>query len=64
MATIKLEIKDCSDCSHCKIGKVYTPDSWDDVQKWHCTKQDKQIFGYHEWNDKSPIPDWCPILIK
>lgn len=64
MPTIALEIKDCTTCPHFKAERVYTPDSWDDVQKLTCTKADKVISGYHEWRDKLKVPEWCPLIIK
>lgn len=50
-----------SNLPFCKQEKVYTPDSWDDVSKWTCTKIDKIIYNYHEWRDKTSVPEWCPI---
>lgn len=65
MAEIKMKIKDCTECPFWETSKVYTADSWENVQKWTCKKKKKVIAGYLETFDKNPkIPDWCPILVK
>jgi hypothetical protein len=65
MPTIALKIDSCSECPFLKTEKVYTGDSFEDIQKWKCKKaRDKVITSCHEWSDKLPaIPSWCPILI-
>jgi len=61
---IEVEIESCANCPFVKIEKVYTGDSWEDVQKWMCTKENNKIIhSYHEWNDKTEVPKWCPIKV-
>jgi hypothetical protein len=66
MVKILLDIKNCSECPFVRMKKVYTSDSWENVEEWSCSKTDdfKVITSYHEWNDKEKVPDWCPILVK
>lgn len=66
---IKKEIDNCSECDNCIITNVPTYDSWERPEKWACgivtdNGKHKIITGYHEWSDKTPVPDWCPIIIK
>lgn len=62
MVKITIEIKSCIECPFVKTEKVYTGDNWEDVQKWTCLKKHgKIIYSYHEWNDKTEVPNWCPI---
>lgn len=63
MPTIKLKIKDCRECPKFHSEKVYTADSWEDVEKWVCkAKHNKIITRYHEGNGKAPdVPEWCPL---
>lgn len=64
MATeIKISIKDCSQCPYFDDERVYTPDSYEMPFKWTCTKAKRVISGFVEWNDKVPIPEWCPCKI-
>ena len=59
MKTIKLNISNCSECPHFDSEKVYTADSFENVQKWICTKYKKKI-AFVETFDKEPeIPSWC-----
>lgn len=61
MPEIKLNIKNCSECPFIKIEKVYTGDSWEDVNKWSCTKKRNKTIQYVDRDDKiTTIPDWCP----
>lgn len=48
---ILIPLKNCAECKHCTSEKVYTADSWEDVNKFICreTKRKKnEISGYHE----------------
>ena len=75
MPTIKINIKDCSECLHHYASPYPTDDSWERPEYWWCNHPDmkqtekneagtfaKKIAGYVEWNDKTPIPAWCPIV--
>lgn len=65
LTTIQLEIKSCEQCPFLHTQKVYTSDSWENGYLWTCKKKnDKQIAGFVEWNDKIKVPDWCPIKVK
>lgn len=65
MATeIKIKIKDCSECPFWKSERVYTADSFEMPFKWTCKKAKRQIAGFVEWHDKTPIPEWCPCKIN
>ena len=65
MAEIIIEIKDCSQCPNFKRERVYTEDSFEEGYDWFCGKnENKKIAGFVEWRDKTPIPDWCPIIVK
>ncbi len=65
---ILIPLKTCTECKHCYDEKVYTADSWDDVNKLICreTKRKKnEISSYHERGDPPPqIPKWCPLRKK
>lgn len=66
---IEKEISKCSECDNCNISPIPTNDSWERPEKWECriVTEDgrlKVIDGYHDWYDKTPVPDWCPIMIK
>lgn len=54
-------IQGCWNCPFCKSEKVYTADSFENVEKLTCGATDKVIASYHETFDKDPIPDWCPL---
>jgi len=41
---IEVEIESCANCPFVKMEKVYTGDSWEDVQKWMCTKENNEEF--------------------
>ena len=75
MKTIKLEINDCSECPFHSASTYPTDDTFERPSYWWCNHPDmkqkekneaggyaKKIAGYVEWNDKTPIPDWCPIV--
>lgn len=65
MTEIRLKINTCIECPFCKRSKVYTGDSFEDVEQWVCQKKGKKIVGYLETFDKLPkIPEWCPIKVK
>jgi len=64
MAEIKLEIKSCQECPFFDSETQYTADSWERPEKWICKKEKKTIANYVDWNDKVPIPEWCPIKVK
>jgi hypothetical protein len=64
MTKIAISIKDCSQCPHSKIERVYTADSFENVHKWTCNKERKVIDGYVDTFDKVAVPNWCPIVIK
>lgn len=55
-------IENCIDCEHCKVDKVYTPDSYDHESKATCTKENKVIaeFDDNAFRKCCAIPDWCP----
>jgi hypothetical protein len=64
MATeIKIKIKDCSECPFWESERVYTADSFEMPFKWTCKKAKRQIAGFVEAFDKTPIPEWCPCKI-
>jgi hypothetical protein len=59
---IKLPIESCLDCPKLKTEKVYTADSWENVESWFCKEAEKFVAKYHEWPDKKPdVPPWCPL---
>lgn len=62
MTKIAIDIKGCAECPFVKVEKVYTPDSFDNVHSFYCTKQKKMIAGYVERKEPK-VPDWCPIKI-
>jgi hypothetical protein len=69
MEFVKLEIKNCSDCPHCKQERMFTSDPWETAENWFCTEpsiDEKKIQGYVEWHEvkNMEVPNWCPILIK
>lgn len=65
MPTIKLEIDSCLDCPYLRESKIYTGDSFEDIQEWECAKaHGKSISKSVEWNCRPTVPDWCPILVK
>lgn len=61
---ITIDIKSCQECPHFHSETISTGDSWDRPEKWTCKKANKVIDGYHDWYDKTPIPEWCPIKSK
>jgi hypothetical protein len=61
---IAMEITDCEQCPFHKSDRVYTGDSWDMVFKITCTKENKTVRSYKEWNDPNFIPSWCPQKIE
>lgn len=65
MATeIKITINSCQDCPFFKSEPQYTADSFERPEKWMCKKQhNKVIRNYVDWNDKVPVPDWCPVKV-
>lgn len=65
MAKIIIDIKNCKKCPHLKITDTYSSDSWDRMDDWHCSKENKKIQGAVEWweEDKIKIPNWCPIKV-
>ena len=54
-------IKECDECPHHRRCEVFTPDSFEDVRRIYCKKLNKHTHRYLEWNDKSIIPDECPL---
>jgi len=66
MAKIEIEIKDCSSCPHFSRERHWTEDSWEEAYDWHCgfSGEKREIASYVEWNDKTNVPVWCPILIE
>ena len=60
----QIEINSCRECPYFSSEKVYTADSFEDVNKWICNKANLVISGYVEWTDKPSIPSWCPIKTK
>lgn len=62
---IKIDIKDCSQCTHFESERVYTADSFEMPFKWMCKKADNRVISsFVEWHDKIAIPDWCPCRIE
>ena len=68
---ISIEITDCKQCPNCKIDRVYTADSFEQIYMLSCKKQfdpqimtHKVISSYSEWNDKDFVPEWCPQKIS
>lgn len=65
MPEIKIKIKSCQDCPFFTSETQYTADSFERPEKWICKKKsNKVIRNYVDWNDKVPVPDWCPVLVK
>ena len=65
MTKIVIDIKDCSKCPFHETTPYRTADSWERADNWFCSHGGdmKKVAGYVEWNDKTPIPDWCPIKL-
>jgi hypothetical protein len=65
-----LPMTSCRQCPHLHTEPDYTADSWERPEKWFCDKEKgkigmgKLIARYVEWNDKTPIPSWCPLREK
>jgi len=53
--------KKCAKCKHLKQSKVYTADSFDNIEKWVCGKTDILINSYVDTFDNVETPFWCPI---
>jgi hypothetical protein len=57
-------INHCNECPNLKSDRVYTPDSFEHIEKFMCKKKrDKKISGYVERGEKVEVPEWCPIRI-
>lgn len=72
---IEKEVKNCNGCPFCVDTNHYSTDGWDQMEDWECTKmpadpndekhkKGKVIGRCIEWMDRTPIPEWCPILKK
>jgi len=61
---VVLEIKNCSQCPHFRASMPYSTDGFDSGSDWKCSKSDKVIAEFVEWNESPAIPDWCPIKIE
>jgi hypothetical protein len=57
---ISVDVQDCEQCPHHKSDKVWTPDSFEDVRKVHCSILKKDVHTYLDWNETATIPDECP----
>jgi hypothetical protein len=68
MTKIILDIKTCRECSNIDVIRGYiSPDSFEAPNyDWFCKVNGEKIRGYVEWHEenKIPIPEWCPILLK
>lgn len=64
MNKIQVEIENCSKCPNFQEKRNYTADSFENVFDWFCTKADKKIKCYVEWNENVKIPEWCPCRIE
>jgi len=65
--SIKLKVKTCQQCPFFLSERAYTADSFEMCFNWFCNKEEKKkIRSYVDWNeeDKVPIPEWCPVLMK
>jgi hypothetical protein len=61
---ISTKIKSCEKCMFFTSERAYTSDSFEMCFDWFCTNSEKKkIRGYVDWNEKVPIPDWCPIRV-
>jgi hypothetical protein len=52
----------CTDCPYATIDKVYTADSFENVQKVFCSSLNKVVHSYLETFDKANIPVECKLL--
>jgi len=75
----QLALETCGSCPHKTEERWYTPDSWENVFQWLCTKTERpkpgcaastdvansSRIGYEE-DGKSPtvIPSWCPLRVE
>ena len=72
MTKIILDIKDCSSCPFHTTSPYPTSDSFERPEYWWCHHNDalregegrREVAGYVEWHDKTPIPNWCPVKVK
>lgn len=74
--TITVEIKKCSDCTHCRKERDYTEDSFETCFRFDCMNSihfpkngkldvPKNIARYVDWYESDPcIPNWCPLISK
>lgn len=58
---ITTAIQNCKQCPHHQARKVYTPDTFDDIREIYCNKLEECVHSYLAYNDKSDIPNECPL---
>lgn len=59
---IKMLVNSCTECPFAVFRKVYTSDSWDNVQAINCKAlNNKEVHGFLEWHDEAKIPHYCPF---
>jgi hypothetical protein len=59
-----LKIMCCDQCPYITSEKLYTPDPFENVQRWRCTKYDKVIADIDATDKKPSIPEWCEPIIN
>jgi len=59
-------IERCNQCSKLEAMACPTEDSWERAENWYCSGHEDvpKIAGYVEWNDKVPVPKWCPMRVE
>ena len=59
-------IERCSNCPSLEATPYPTADSWERAENWYCSAHEDvpKIAGYVEWNDKIPVPEWCPLRVR
>jgi len=77
VTSVTLKLETCKKCPYKESERWYSPDPWEYVLQWVCTKSDRVRPGHSEKTDvsdssrigfegdgKSPtaIPQWCPLL--
>lgn len=65
MAKLILTVKGCEDCPMVSKERQYTADSFEMVFKYICTKSNRVVREYVDWNEEvNEVPKWCPLLIQ
>ena len=69
MKSVTLRIESCDECPHIKIERDYGEDSFEELTRWECMKEDKKnpknILRWRDWYDHDKfIPKWCPLAVK